>query len=30
MFGAEYETVVEGRVGGTSDNPEVTYFYEYD
>lgn len=28
-FGAEYKTVVEGRVSGTNDNPNVTYFYVY-
>lgn len=28
-YGAKYDTIVEGRVAGTNDNPKVTYFYEY-
>lgn len=29
-YGIEYKALVEGRVAGTSDDPEITYFYEYD
>lgn len=28
-FGAKYDTIIEGRVSGTNDSPQVTYFNAY-
>ena len=30
MFGAKHKTIMEGKVSGTDENPNVEYFFVYD